>query len=46
MSLSLAPVRQGFGYIKDDWRVAGKVVRVAGRGVDEENLAVRANSVT
>ena len=46
LSLSLAPVRQGFGYIKYDWGIAGKVVRVAGRGVDEENLAVRADSVT
>lgn len=43
---SLARVSQGLRYIEDDRRVARQVVGVAGRGVDEENLAVRADSVT
>ena len=33
-------------HIEDDGGVAGPVVDVAGGGVDEENLAVRPDSVT
>ena len=32
--------------IKDNGGVAGSVVDIAGRGVDEENLSIRSDSVT
>ena len=33
------------GHVEHDGGVAGQVVDVAGRGVDEQNLAVRAHPV-